>query len=82
MLSYRYWQHRFNGDPAAVGKQVNINNLAFTVVGVTPPGFFGLQVGSPIDLTVPMRLSGNRLTAKQNWWFSVIGRIRPERPHP
>jgi len=39
VLSHRYWQQRFNGNQAVVGKQVNLNNVAFTIIGVTPPGF-------------------------------------------
>jgi MacB-like periplasmic core domain len=38
VLSHRLWTTRFGSDPAVVGKQVNINNVAFTVVGVTPAG--------------------------------------------
>src|SRR4029434_5849354 len=41
VLSFRYWRQRFGGDPAVIGKQINLNNVAFTVIGVTPPGFEG-----------------------------------------
>ena len=34
VLSYRYWQRRFSGDPGVIGKQINLNNVAFTVIGV------------------------------------------------
>ena len=80
VISHTLWARRFNSDPAVVGRSIQVGTSSVTIVGVTPPGFFGLQVGSPIDLTVPMRLSGNRLSAKQNWWFSVVGRIRPAAP--
>jgi len=84
VLSYRYWQRRFNGDPAAVGKQVNLNNIAFTVVGVTPPGFDGtMQVGTSPDVTVPiawetqLNPERKRLAGAGQWWLRVMGRLKP-----
>jgi predicted permease len=84
VLSYRYWQKRFSGDPAAIGKQININNLAFTVVGVTPPGFDGtMQVGSSPDVTVPiawetqLNPERRRMTGAGQWWLRLMGRLKP-----
>jgi len=84
VLSYRYWQRMFNADPAAVGKQVNLNNLAFTVVGVTPPGFDGtMQVGSSPDVTVPIAWETslsperNRMSGAGMWWLRLMGRLKP-----
>jgi predicted permease len=48
-----------------------------TIVGVTPPGFLGLQGGAPLDMTLPMMLVGQGLQSKQSWWLSVIGRLAP-----
>ena len=48
-----------------------------TIVGVTPPEFFGLQVGVPLDITLPMMLAGEGLQAQQRWWLSVIARVTP-----
>ena len=76
VISHTLWTRRFNSDPAVLGKTMQVGTHSVTIVGVTRPEFFGLQVGSPIDVTVPMWLSGNRLTAKQNWWFSVVGRLK------
>ena len=54
VLSHSYWRRRFGGDPNAVGKTITINQVPFTVIGVTPPEFFGLEMGRSIDVTVPI----------------------------
>jgi putative ABC transport system permease protein len=41
VLSYAFWQRRFNGDPAVVGKFLTLNGVPFTIVGVASPEFFG-----------------------------------------
>src|SRR5262249_17396020 len=38
VISHRYWQRRFGGDPQVVGRQISINNVPFIIIGVTPPG--------------------------------------------
>ena len=54
VISYDYWAKRFNRDASAVGKKIEINGSPFTLIGVTPPDFFGLVPGSPIDVTIPI----------------------------
>jgi predicted permease len=86
VLSHRYWQRRFGGDPGVVGKQINLNNVAFTVVGVTPPGFDGaMQVGSSQDVTIPIawepQLNVERERSRMHgagvWWLRLMGRLKP-----
>ena len=77
VISDGYWTRRFGRDPAVLGKSVKVGTQWVTIVGVTPPGFFGLQVGSPIDMTLPMMLSEDGLQSRQSWWLSVIGRLAP-----
>src|SRR4051794_36431479 len=43
VLSYRYWQKRFSGDPGVIGRVVRLNGQPFTIVGVTPQGFLGVE---------------------------------------
>jgi predicted permease len=78
VISHRFWVRRFDMDPAVLGKAVQVGTDWVTIVGVTPPDFFGLQVGSPIDITVPIMLERNNLRSKQLWWMTVIGRIKPD----
>ena len=57
VLSHRYWNKRFAGNPAVVGKQINLNNVPFTIIGVSVKGFDGVMgVGSTQDLTIPVSL--------------------------
>ena len=47
LISENYWQRRFGGDPAIVGKTLHLNGVAVTVIGVTPHDFAGTSVGAP-----------------------------------
>ena len=86
VISYRYWERRFGLDTAVVGRTINLNNNAFTVIGVTPPEFHGtLQVGSYPDLSIPLaqeplvRAGGRRSSALDepaNWWLQIMGRMQ------
>jgi predicted permease len=87
VLSYRYWQKRFSNDASVIGKQINLNNRAFTIVGVTPPGFDGAgQVGSTQDVTIPVACEPqlnvdpkrSRMYGAGQWWLRMMGRLQPD----
>jgi predicted permease len=82
VLSHRYWQKRFGSDPEVVGRQINLNGVPFTVVGVSPPGFNGtLQVGSSPDVSIPVtwepqvNTERSRMAGAGVWWLRVMGRL-------
>jgi predicted permease len=84
VLSHRFWTNRFGSDPSIIGKQVNINNVAFTIAGVTPPDFSGTsQVGSSTDVSIPLawepQISGERSNTRGAgiWWLRLMGRLQP-----
>ena len=85
VLSHRYWEKRFGSDPSIVGKQINLNNLGFTVVGVSGKGFDGtMGVGSTQDVTIPLALEPQlypdpkrSYSAGNVWWLRVMGRLQP-----
>lgn len=54
VLSYRFWQQHFNGDPAVVGRQIQLRGLPFTIVGVAPPRYSGLWIETGADITAPL----------------------------
>lgn len=54
VISHQLWRTRFDADAGIVGRQVTLNGLGFTVVGVAPEGFFGTEVGLSRELWVPL----------------------------
>ena len=86
VLSHRYWQKRFGGDAAIVGKQINLNNLPFTVVGVSAKGFDGTAgVGTSQDVSIPVAIEPQLYADKDRsymngagvWWLRIMGRLKP-----
>jgi putative ABC transport system permease protein len=81
VLSYALWQRRFGGDPGIVGRTIQLNGAANTVVGVLPPAI-PLQmksnslVGKPIDLWTPWVLPANARDARGRY-MSVMARLKP-----
>ena len=79
VMSYRLWQQRYGSDPSVIGSVFNLNDKPSTVVGITPPGFFGDTLGpNPPDFFLPLNSSwrGN-LDKHDLHWLELIGRIRP-----
>jgi predicted permease len=54
VVSYGYWQRRYAGDPHVLGTTVRLQGVPFTVVGVTPRRFWGMEVGLLTDVTIPI----------------------------
>jgi hypothetical protein len=55
VLGHQFWTERFAANPAAIGQQIKLNDVFFTIIGVTPPQFKGtLQVGQDPKVTVPL----------------------------
>ncbi|PYV22208.1 MAG: multidrug ABC transporter substrate-binding protein [Acidobacteria bacterium] len=83
VISYNYWKRRFARDPSAVGKTIYLNGHPFTVIGVTPPRFFGISTDHSPDVTVPMMMypqlnpDGPDLNNRGSWWLKVMARLKP-----
>ncbi len=79
VISYRYWQRRFNGSASALGKTFSIRDRVFTIVGVTPAGYEGTRPGRNPDITVPLTvtMSAEQLTEPTNNMLAVLGRLKP-----
>jgi predicted permease len=82
LLSYSFWQRRFNDDPKAIGKALTLNGESATVVGVMPPGFNegGLNLWVNPHRIVPDLATGSRqdlTTVRNNNYLRVIARLKP-----
>ncbi len=83
VISHRYWEKELNSDPATVGKSFIINGTHFTVIGITPPEFFGERVRRPPDFWMPLsfqpqiELRDSYLTNNQVYFLMVMGRLKP-----
>jgi len=82
VLSYDYWQTRYAGNPAVLGSSFMLDGTSFTIVGVAPKGYSGLQPGHHDDITIPitsMNLGphdGDGMLVDHNSpWFQAIGRL-------
>jgi predicted permease len=85
VLSYRFWESRFNKDPNLIGKTILVNEHPVTVLGVTPPGFFGVNLSNNPDVRVPLMmttvfnpLQATRLQSRRHQWLSVMARRKPD----
>ena len=82
VVTHSFWQRKFGGDPALIGKTVQLNNNSFTVIGVTPEGFTGTDLGRSLDIFVPIQMSAQLgfepgfTTSRNVRQFSVIGRLK------
>lgn len=74
VLSYAYWQRRFALDPTVIGRTVYLDGTPLTVVGITRPGFYGVNRLAPPDIICP--LHAVPLPAGFSWYVSYLARLR------
>ncbi|HEU4565571.1 MAG TPA: ABC transporter permease [Gemmatimonadaceae bacterium] len=84
VLSWEYWQQRYGGDREVLGRTIEVDGVTYTIVGVAPEAFAGVDLRAP-KLWVPARAMGRAvplaesdLLASRNWqWIEVVARLRP-----
>ena len=81
VISHAFWQRQFGGAADVVGRPLTVQRVPFTIVGVTPPEFFGPITGQSFDVAIPIgalpRVVGrDRLGERTWWWLSVVARLR------
>ncbi|MGA8595188.1 MAG: ABC transporter permease, partial [Bryobacteraceae bacterium] len=85
VLSYGYWKSRFVAKPQIIGSTILVNNYPLTIIGVSQPGFYGLEPGLPTQLFVPLMMTravfphndfANMFNSRLRW-LNVYGRLKP-----
>jgi predicted permease len=84
VLSYGYWRARFGVDPAIVGKDIVVNGRSLTIIGVSAPGFDGVEPGRAPQIRIPITMKDElprsdfpRLNRDRFRWTQVFGRLKP-----
>jgi predicted permease len=85
VLSHDYWTTRFARDPSVVGKAVRINDHPMTIVGVSAPGFYGLDPAASPQIRVPIQMKGVmhpdwtwlRFDDRRARWVQIFARLEP-----
>jgi len=83
VLGYSFWQKRFAGDPAVIGKHIAVNGRLATIIGIVPPEFHGLLFAFDMDGYLPLTMmsegeDGNRLwTDRGDRSLMSFARLRP-----
>jgi macrolide transport system ATP-binding/permease protein len=86
VLSFGLAQRRFGSPANAIGRTIEINNVPFTVAGVAPPAFFGVDPGAASDLYLPLHASqllpdprpaADWFHDSNSYWFYILARLRP-----
>ena len=83
IISDGFWRRNFASDPSVLGRDLQVNNHSYTIVGVAARGFSGTDVGSPTDIWLPMMMQAqvgrNFLTDARTNWLEMIGRLTSDR---
>jgi predicted permease len=84
VISDRFWRGHFSGAADVVGRTLRLDGANFTIVGVLPREFFGVEVGRTFDVAVPLadeplsRGRGTYLDAVSTSFLTIIARLRPD----
>jgi len=86
MLSDGYWQRRFGRDPSVIGRTIRLSAMPFTIIGVTPREFFGVEIGTAPDIFVPLMMQPTVMPMFENLldnpivmrsWVQALARTTP-----
>jgi putative ABC transport system permease protein len=77
LLSYATWQRRFGGDPAVVGRTMQLDDATYTIAGVMPHDFRLPATDPDVELWSPLALDLSALASRPHRMYQAIGRLAP-----
>jgi putative ABC transport system permease protein len=83
VISYSFWQREYGGERDILGKKLTLEGHPFSIIGITPPEFFGVEVGRNYEIAIPICsepvIAGEdtKLDKKRSWWLASLGRLKP-----
>ena len=84
VISYPFWRREYAESGSVIGKVITLDGHPFTILGVSAPYFFGMEVGRQFDVAIPlcaeaiMRPEHSALTHLDSWWLTMFGRLKPD----
>jgi predicted permease len=83
VISDSFWRSEYGASSDALQKPITLEGHPFDMIGVTPLGFFGVEVGRTFDVAIPLcadpiiRGESARLDVRNAWWLALMGRLKP-----
>ena len=83
VLSHGFWKAQYGGNPAVVGRPISLEGYTFQILGVTPPDFFGVEVGRRFDVALPLcaeptiRGEDSGFGHPERWFLDTMARLKP-----
>lgn len=89
VLSYSFWTATFSRDPDVIGQTLFIKGIPFTIVGITAPGFYGVEPAKAVDFWIPLEArpelnawgvpaNEHSLVSSTRWWaLPMVARLKP-----
>jgi len=84
VISHAFWQREFGGDAGVLTRAIRLDGHPIPIVGVTPPSFFGVEVGNRYDVAIPLCADHSladdqkgRIPVRHAYWLSMMGRLKP-----
>ncbi|MEO8125842.1 MAG: ABC transporter permease [Bryobacteraceae bacterium] len=82
ILTDGYWARRFGRDRSVLNRKILVNGHPMTVIGVTAPGFYGIEIGSATDILIPMMMKAqvtpnwDDVKNRQSFWLNIFARLK------